>query len=140
RASDSGSGVVPTTPVPTNKLGFTPFSTMNMTCAGGSPSPPEKDSSSIPPFEVQVELAKILLGSEVGQSNVKSPRPPNVRSRLVKVSNVALNTIRHPDGAGTEIGGFARAHVAELNVTPNGAEVSATKHSAGFVIQTFTGS
>jgi hypothetical protein len=113
---------------------------MNMTCAGGSPSPPEKDSWSIPPFELQVELAKTLFGSDVGQSNVNPSRPVNVRSRLVKVSNVALNTIRHPAGEGSEIGGFARAHVAELNVTANGAAGSAMKHSAGLAIQIFTGS
>jgi hypothetical protein len=43
---------------------------------------------STPPEEVQVELEKMLLGSDVGQSNVRASRPVNVRSRLVKVSKV----------------------------------------------------
>src|SRR5215469_4370306 len=141
RRSDSGSGVaVPTTPVPSNKPGSAPSSTINMICPPGSPVPPVKSILSTPPDEVQVALEKMLCGSDVGQSNVKPPRPVKVRSRLVKVWKVSLNTIRQPPGEGIVIGGCTRLQVEFSKVTANGAVASVMTHAAGLEKQTFAGS
>src|SRR5437899_12943009 len=119
-------------------LEATPFSKMIMMCPPGSPSPPEKNQLSIPPEEEQLELAKILVGSEVGQSKVRSSRPEKVRSRLVKVSKVSLTTIRHPSVG--PLGSPSRAHVGEVNVTANGEVESVITHNAGLELQKFGGS
>src|SRR5260370_14220907 len=138
KRSESGSGVVPTVPVPTNSSGATPFSKINISCPPGSPDPPEKNKLSIPPEEVQVALGKTLAGFDVGQSKVRLPRPGNVRSRLMKVLKVSLNTIRHPSVG--PLGSPSRAQVAAVKVTANGAEESATTHREGLEKHIFGGS
>src|SRR5271154_4906216 len=91
---------------------------------GASPDPPKNDRSFPEP---QLESVKILAGLVlvVGQSKVALPKPVNVTSRLVKLSEDALIASKHPfvEGAGLP---KKREQVLVVKVTGNGTEESTT--------------